>query len=916
MPTKRERLEKKLKLLFADRHVELNVFRRFIGGADDYGLLHVMGIPGIGKTALLRAFGAICDDENVPWVLANVGDQELPAQVLRFIYDQLTRTARVALPQLQAQLARHEELDRKVRTDEHIPPEVLSVILTGMSGPVGENEKDTGQGAEQALSYLSRVLGGADADFYLNPASDFTQALLADLAGLAGEQRICLMFDRYERISSYLDSWIRSELFPNLEKNVFVVTSGRKTLPNDWQEWLPIVRVLELEPLTNEDTQTLVRLRGVTVENAVREIADFAGGLPLAASIAADVLRESGATRLGLEGIAEHLTIVGQLVHKLTEEVPADLREWLEQCAIVRWFNEDTLEQFVGIPGERVAEAYARLGRLSFVQPHPDGLALHDLVRDFICEDLVKRSRRRYIELHRKAANYYEQLIAGAQRREAQPWAVELVYHLLRADENEGISRLRELFDNATDFSQAEFSAALLDTTRELEIQGNNKLWLDYFEGVLWQQKNVDNLKSARLLEALISRPEVEQHPELKARSAAYLSVALWYIAEFPSALRYAEMGLELSRRLDLPKFVNRALEVLGLTFNRLGRFGEGIDAQLKLLELTRQSNDRMGEAWALNNLGYFSWHAGKWTQAEDYLLKCRALMLDLRSPYNVVYPLCHLGLLYIAVGRLDDAERILLESLRICEEERNLEINCKTLQNLTDLRRVQGRFEEALEHIDRALEISHTMVHPFYDTDSLRRRGDVLRAMGRLDEAATEYIAGLDLARRLKVEYLEMRILAALKMLQLSGWDGTLPREVEHVPEVCLKMGYHHILSDFKFAQAVASFEGGKVTEGQQSFLEALIYGMLYNRYWLYNKLTEIINLTKEWQAAGRGEQGRQLLEDLANLWETETYDGQPLRKIEEAARANEPGLVLLPPPLVVQFRMNAESLSKGISK
>ena len=242
----------------------------------------------------------------------------------------------------------------------------------------------------------------------------------------------------------------------------------------------PLCRVVK-EPLTNNDTQTLVRLRGVTDEKTVKEIAELAGGLPLAAGMSADLLRESGAARLELVGITGHLNIVEQLVRKLTEEAPTDLRRWLEQCAIVRWFNQDTLEQFVGIAGNEVAEAYARLSRLSFVQPHPNGWALHDLVRHFICENLAKRSRREYTELHRKAADYYEALVSAVRRREAQqPLAVELVYHLLRADEGEGIARLRELFDNATDFSQVEFSAALLETVDGLELGEDNELWQTY----------------------------------------------------------------------------------------------------------------------------------------------------------------------------------------------------------------------------------------------------------------------------------------------------------------------------------------------------------------------------------------------------------------------------------------------------
>jgi tetratricopeptide (TPR) repeat protein len=893
MATRRQLRDEKLRSLFSNRVDELDLFKDFLQHGKDYGLLHVMGIGGVGKTALLEAFGSTCDEQNIPWSLTNVGDQELPVQLVKLIFERLTKTGQLSLPSLQTELTRYEQLDQKVRTAENIPSEILSVILIGMTKESQDRVKDSGQ---HALGYLKQVLG-EDLEFYLNPVSRFTNALKKDLGELSSDQRVCLMFDRYERVSPYLDEWIRRDLFADLQDNILVVTSGRQKLPAGWQEWIPVIETLEVKPLTDEHTERLVRLRGITQEGAVQEIVEFAGGLPLAATMAADLLKESGATRLGLVGVTQHLSVVGQLVQKLTEEAPEDLRSWLEQCSIVRWFNEDTLERFVGINPSEVAKAYARLGQLSFVQPHAHGLALHDLVREFISEDLARRAGRRYSELHQKAAGYYRQLMGTAKGREAQPLAVELVYHLLRLDEDEGIRRLRELFDNATDFSQFDFSAALLETAKGIEFNADNRLWLEYFQAILWQQRNVNVLKAARMLEALITRPEIEQYPEVKARIAGYLSIDLWYLAEFPAALRYGQLGLELSRKLDLPKFRNRALEAVGLTENRLGRFEAALATTVELLNLARESNDQMGEAWALNNLGYFSWHAGKWTNAERYLLKCQSLLTELGNPYAVVYPLCHLGLVYIAVGRLDGAESVLMKSLKISEDERNLEIQCKTLQNLTDLSREQGRFDEALAYIDRALKISHEFVHPFYDTDALRRRGDVLLAMNKLDEAVTQYMASLDLARKLEVKYTEMRILVSLQSAKLRGWNGEIPFDENQVTNVCLQMSYFHLLSKLRFAEAISLLVNENLAAGSQAFYDALVFGVLYNRYWLYNQLKQILKWSEQSRVSGKKELGRQVLEHLMIQWNGGTYQNQKLEDLETRIRSSEPGLVPLPP-------------------
>lgn len=805
MPTKKEKLELRTRSLFTNRSLELGIFKKYLSGDTSYDLLHVFGLAGIGKTALLEVFSSICDNEGIPSIRASVGDQVMPAQLIRLIYEQLTQKGWLMLPLLEQQLKRFEQIDQRVRSDNNLPFDLLSVLFTGeISFKRGE------RGTEQTMQYLIQAMGVADTNFYLNPTEQFTDSLLRDLKNISHEKKICLMFDRYERISPYLHEWIRNSLFPRLQDNILVVTSGRQTLPDEWMEWAPVICNLELKPLSNTDTKNLVKLRGIDNDPIIEEIVKFADGLPLAASMAVDIMCEIGINHLHIRELTGRQTIIGLLVQKLTDEASPELIGQLELYAILRWFNEDTLEQFMGIPTGKVEETYGSLERLSFIQPHSNGLTLHDLVREFILENLIKRSIRKYQDLHKKAASYYERLIFSGQRGELQQiWLVELIYHELRADQTNGINRLRDLFDNATDFSQSEFSAALLATTRDLEIHEKNKLWIEYFEGILWQQRNVDNVKSARLLERLLLRSNIEQHIELKARTSAYLSVVLWYIAEFSAALRYANQGLNLSSKLDLPKSRNRSLEVLGLTYDRLGQFQDSIDSQIELLRLTRLSNDQMGEAWTLNNLGYFSWHAGKWTSAEDYLLKCQSLMLELNSSYNIVYPLGHLGLLYISVGREHDGESRLEESLIICKEEKNLEMESKILQNFADLRITQGRYEDALSFLERAIKVNNSLVHPFFDSDCYRRLGNCFFRMNRFEDAASAYLKSFDLAERMGAEYLKQRALCGLHILRLNGWAGTIPEDVQSLTSQCEKMAYFHILSDFYF-EAGCSTGGG----------------------------------------------------------------------------------------------------------
>jgi len=162
------------------------------------------------------------------------------------------------------------------------------------------------------------------------------------------------------------------------------------------------------------------------------------------------------------------------IIHKFLREVPFDTPERIERCAIVRWFDENTLAKFVGVEEPQVVIDHLR--RLSFVEARNYGVAFHDLVRDSICQELSRQSPARYRDLHREAASYYRQRILHSSRESAQRLVVEMVYHLMRADEDEGTTQLEVILASVKAFLQLDLATALLETTDDLMLHDTNRL--------------------------------------------------------------------------------------------------------------------------------------------------------------------------------------------------------------------------------------------------------------------------------------------------------------------------------------------------------------------------------------------------------------------------------------------------------
>src|SRR5687768_2249118 len=109
------------------------------------------------------------------------------------------------------------------------------------------------------------------------------------------------------------------------------------------ERWPSEVQSLELRGLPPADAQRYLVGRGVEDASLQQEILDAVGGLPLALSLAADLVTRFGVRRFS--SAPEWRMTVHSLVHTLLRDVDdPQLKELLEVCAVVRQFDEDLLE--------------------------------------------------------------------------------------------------------------------------------------------------------------------------------------------------------------------------------------------------------------------------------------------------------------------------------------------------------------------------------------------------------------------------------------------------------------------------------------------------------------------------------------------------------------------------------------------
>ena len=259
----------------------------------------------------------------------------------------------------------------------------------------------------------------------------------------AALRRQILIIDTYETLDA-LDGWLRDLFLPRLSSQTVVVLAGRHPLPVAWLAdpgWQPLLRTIALRNLAPEDSRAYLQRRAVPTvlhQNAL----DFTHGHPLALSLVADVLTRPGAgtDAAALRFVPEDAPdVVHALIERFIDSVPSPRhRTALEICALVRYLDESLLGYVLSDgSGEKddatttmadVHLLFEWLRGLSFIEGSAPGLFPHDVAREALLADLRWRNRDSYVDLHRRARDYYSQRLRAAQGQSQQRLIYDAIF--------------------------------------------------------------------------------------------------------------------------------------------------------------------------------------------------------------------------------------------------------------------------------------------------------------------------------------------------------------------------------------------------------------------------------------------------------------------------------------------------------
>lgn len=154
--------------------------------------------------------------------------------------------------------------------------------------------------------------------------------------------------------------------------------------------------------------------------------------------------------------------------------------DWLYKCAVLNWFDEDAIENFISPRDQSDRNVFLEIiSTSSLVEETLSGWRIHDYARELLIEDLKKVDPQQLIELHEQAVIYYRARLTKTSVHDSyRRIMLELLYHALRYNEEEGVLLIVHFFRNVSQgFGPVNYKSLLQGYT----LNDNSKTLLSFW---------------------------------------------------------------------------------------------------------------------------------------------------------------------------------------------------------------------------------------------------------------------------------------------------------------------------------------------------------------------------------------------------------------------------------------------------
>lgn len=298
----------------------------------------------------------------------------------------------------------------------------------------------------------------------------------------------------------------------------------------------------------------------------------------------------------------------------------------------------------------------------------------------------------------------------------------------IRAGENEAAARLCNAYPDVGSYLlslrlppreriawlQAALAASRRLQDREAEANHMGQLGISYCHMGEYRRAIAYTEKALVIFQEICDR---------KAEGNALGNLGLAYdcLGEYRLAIEYHQQALAVFREMSDRRGEGNALGGLGNAYFSLGEYPRAIGFHEQHLAIAHEIGDRLGEGQELGNLGNVYAYVGEYHRAIDFYKKALISAQEIRDRQGEGNILGNLGNVYFSLGEYRLAIKFFEQTMKIAREIGHRPGEGTAQWNLSLALNKLGARDKAIIHAQQALEIFEQIEHP--DTDMVRRQ-------------------------------------------------------------------------------------------------------------------------------------------------------------------------------------------------
>jgi len=207
--------------------------------------------------------------------------------------------------------------------------------------------------------------------------------------------------------------------------------------------------------------------------------------------------------------------------------------------------------------------------------------------------------------------------------------------------------------------------------------------------------------------------------------------------------IRWTQIGLEAARALGERTLEAGLLNEIGYSYQNKGEWNEALKYFERSQVFCVEIGNRAGLADALNNIGFVYYRKGVRDKALEYYEHSQVIFEEIGGRAGLAESLCNIGTVYMNKGMLDKALDYYERSRAIREEIGDPIELAFSLDDIGDVYRERGLWDEALAYYEHSRAIWDECGDRARLAESLNDIGDIYREKGLWDEALEYYERG-----------------------------------------------------------------------------------------------------------------------------------------------------------------------------